>query len=139
METSSPGRTASHRFPSPLFVDRRIADFFSIFLRLRLRFWRPIRRPGRLRPALQSSWLQQGHSWREGAAWGRDRTKDFSRHLQPGSVYRYQVRAEFMRDGKATSDEQTVELTAGDTHSITLGGALEPKVADVGTAAQREL
>ena len=62
-----------------------------------------------------------------------------SRDLQPGSVYRYQVRAEYMRDGKTTTDEQTVELTAGDTRSITLGGAPEPKVADAGTAAQREL
>jgi uncharacterized protein (TIGR03000 family) len=62
-----------------------------------------------------------------------------SRNLQPSMVYRYQVRAEFMRDGKATSDEQTVELTAGDTRSITLGGAPGPKVADVGTAGQREL
>jgi uncharacterized protein (TIGR03000 family) len=60
-----------------------------------------------------------------------------SRDLQPATVYRYQVRAEFMRDGKATSDEQTVDLTAGDTRSITLGGAAEPKVADIGTAAQR--
>ena len=60
-----------------------------------------------------------------------------SRDLQPGRVYRYQVRAEFMRDGKATIDEQTVELTAGDTRSITLGGAPGPKVADIGTAAQR--
>ena len=58
-----------------------------------------------------------------------------SRDLQPGRVYRYQVRAEFMRDGKATIDEQTVELTAGDTRSITLGGAPGPKVADIGTAA----
>jgi uncharacterized protein (TIGR03000 family) len=62
-----------------------------------------------------------------------------SRGLLPGRVYQYQVRAEFMRDGKATSDEQTVELTAGDTRSITLGGAAEPKVANIGTAAQPEL
>jgi uncharacterized protein (TIGR03000 family) len=60
-----------------------------------------------------------------------------SRNVQAGSVYRYQVRAEFMRDGKLTSDEQTVELMAGDTRSITLGGAAGPKVADIGNAAQR--
>ena len=62
-----------------------------------------------------------------------------SRDVEAGRVYRYQVRAEFMRDGKATIDDQTIELTAGDTRSVTLGGAPEPKVADIATAAQREL
>jgi hypothetical protein len=35
------------------------------------------------------------------------------------------------------SDERIVDLIAGDTRSITLGGAPGPKVANMGTAAQR--
>jgi uncharacterized protein (TIGR03000 family) len=65
------------------------------------------------------------------------RRRYMSRDLQPGNVYRYQVRAEFMRDGKLTTDEQTVDLAAGATRSVTLGAAAGPKVADLGTAAQR--
>src|SRR6185436_10733031 len=38
--------------------------------------------------------------------------------LQPAAIYPYQVRAEFVRDGKPISEEQTVQLTAGQTSSI---------------------
>ncbi len=41
-----------------------------------------------------------------------------SRNLKPGASYSYKVRAEFERDGKTVSEEQTVRLTSGQSAAI---------------------
>lgn len=41
-----------------------------------------------------------------------------SRDLEPGARYSYNVRAEFVRDGKPVTEEKTVRLTAGQTVSL---------------------
>jgi hypothetical protein len=51
--------------------------------------------------------------------------------LQPASVYRYQVRAEFIRDGKPVSEEKTVQLTAGGTESLAFSVASGAQPADI--------
>lgn len=56
---------------------------------------------------------------------------------QPGRIYNYRVRAEFVDDGKPASEEKTVELTNGQTVSLAFGAASKVPVADIATAAQR--
>ena len=41
------------------------------------------------------------------------------------------MRAEFVRDGKPISEEQTVQLTAGQTSSITFGAASNAQAANM--------
>jgi uncharacterized protein (TIGR03000 family) len=48
---------------------------------------------------------------------GSDR-EFISRDLRPGAGYSYQVRAEFVRDGKPVTEEQTIRVTAGQTASL---------------------
>jgi uncharacterized protein (TIGR03000 family) len=58
--------------------------------------------------------------------------------LNPAAVYDYQVRAEFVRDGKPVSEEKTVSLTAGQTASLAFRAAPEVRAAEMVTTAQRE-
>lgn len=52
--------------------------------------------------------------------------------------YRYQVRAEFVRDGKPVSEEQTVALSAGEVIAVTFPiDPNAPKVADATATTQR--
>jgi uncharacterized protein (TIGR03000 family) len=56
-----------------------------------------------------------------------------SRQLQPGASYSYNVRAEFVRDGKPVTEEKTVRLTAGQTAAISFTEAQEQvQTADSG-------
>jgi uncharacterized protein (TIGR03000 family) len=55
--------------------------------------------------------------------------------LQPAAVYPYRVRAEFVRDGKPISEEKTVQLTAGQTGSVTFSAAPNAQVSDMATSA----
>ena len=57
--------------------------------------------------------------------------------VQPSVVYPYQVRAEFVRDGKPVSEEKTVQLTAGQIGSVEFAAAPKGRVADVTTSAPR--
>ena len=57
--------------------------------------------------------------------------------IKPGYVYRYQVWAEFVRDGKPASEEKTVSLTAGQTASLTFNAEPKPQVAGTASTAQR--
>lgn len=57
--------------------------------------------------------------------------------LQPGAVYRYQVRAEFTRDGKPVSEEQTVDFTAGQSRSIAFQIQPSATVADSAKTAKK--
>ena len=54
----------------------------------------------------------------------------FSTGLQAATPYRYQVRAEFVRDGKPVSQERIVELTAGQTRSVEFGDTTEAPATD---------
>lgn len=60
-----------------------------------------------------------------------------SRGLQAAAVYPYRVRAEFVRDGKPVSEEKTVQLTAGQTSSLTFSATPNAQVADTVTSAER--
>ena len=57
--------------------------------------------------------------------------------VQPSVVYPYQVRAEFLRDGKPVSEEKTVQLTAGQPVSLEFGTAPMAQSAEVATSAPR--
>jgi uncharacterized protein (TIGR03000 family) len=57
--------------------------------------------------------------------------------LEPAAVYGYRVRAEFVRNGKPISEEKTVQLTAGQTSSLSFSAAPNAQVADVATSAVR--
>ena len=57
--------------------------------------------------------------------------------LQQDAAYRYQVRVEFVRDGKPVSEEKTVTMTAGQTGSLAFNTTPGTQVADMATAAQR--
>jgi len=60
--------------------------------------------------------------------------------LQPDSVYRYHVRAEFVRDGEPVTEEKTVELTGGKSISIAFNiapAAPEAQVAEMAKTEQR--
>jgi uncharacterized protein (TIGR03000 family) len=46
-----------------------------------------------------------------------------SRAMQPGASYTYRVRAEFVRDGRSVTQEQTVQLVAGQTRALDFGDA----------------
>jgi uncharacterized protein (TIGR03000 family) len=41
--------------------------------------------------------------------------------LRPGYAYRYEVKAEVVRDGKIYTDTKTVSLTAGEPGSVAFG------------------
>ena len=60
-----------------------------------------------------------------------------SKGIQPGSAYLYQVRAEFVRDGKSVTEEKTVSLTGGQTSSVIFDAASEAQVAGTASPAQR--
>ncbi|HEX3726206.1 MAG TPA: TIGR03000 domain-containing protein [Pirellulales bacterium] len=57
-----------------------------------------------------------------------------SRDLETGARYNYEVRAEFIRDGKSVSETKTVQLTAGQNAGLDFTG----DVATVQTAAATE-
>ena len=54
---------------------------------------------------------------RETSSTGIDR-QYISRDLQPGADYNYEVRAEFIRDGKPVTEVKTVQLAAGNSQNI---------------------
>ncbi len=53
---------------------------------------------------------------------GSDR-EYISRDLAPGAVYNYDVRAEFVRDGKPVSETKSVQLTAGQSANLDFDAA----------------
>jgi uncharacterized protein (TIGR03000 family) len=57
--------------------------------------------------------------------------------LERDATYRYQVRAEFVRDGKPVSEEKTVTMTAGQSGSLAFNAVAGTQVADIGASAQR--
>jgi uncharacterized protein (TIGR03000 family) len=60
-----------------------------------------------------------------------------SKGIQPGSAYRYRVRAEFIRDGKAVTEEKTVSLTAGKSALLNFNAAPDAQVANASMPPQR--
>jgi uncharacterized protein (TIGR03000 family) len=66
-----------------------------------------------------------------------ERRRYKSTPVQPSASYPYQVRAEFVRDGKPVSEEKTVQLTAGQTGSLEFGIAPKAQAADMATSAPR--
>ncbi len=52
-----------------------------------------------------------------------------SRGLKPGAHYTYKIRAEFTRDGKVVTEEQTVQLTAGQTRAVVFSDRPQEQVA----------
>ncbi len=60
-----------------------------------------------------------------------------SNGVQPTASYRYRVQVEFERDGKSVSEEKTVQLTGGNSVSLTFGDGDQTQVADVAASAQR--
>ena len=66
-----------------------------------------------------------------------ERRQYTSTGVQPSAIYPYQVRAEFVRDGKPVSEEKTVRLTAGQTGSLEFGTAPKAQAADMATSAPR--
>ena len=56
-----------------------------------------------------------------------------SKGVQADAAYRYQVRAEFVRDGKPVTEEKTVDLMAGQSASLAFNAA--PEAQAVGTAS----
>jgi uncharacterized protein (TIGR03000 family) len=57
--------------------------------------------------------------------------------VQPSAVYPYQVRAEFVREGKLVSEEKTIQLTAGQTGSIEFGTAPTAQAAKFAPSTSR--
>lgn len=57
--------------------------------------------------------------------------------LKPDSSYEYQVRAEFVRDGKPVREEKTVLLTVGKTSSLVFDATPSGQLADVATTGSR--
>ena len=58
--------------------------------------------------------------------------------LEPSGVYVFQVRVEFIRDGKPVSEEKVVQLTAGQAGSLAFeASSNSAHVADVAASAQR--
>jgi uncharacterized protein (TIGR03000 family) len=56
-----------------------------------------------------------------------------SRELQPSASYSYNIRAEFVRDGKPVTEEKSVRLTAGQTASLNFAdGEEQVQTADSG-------
>ena len=41
--------------------------------------------------------------------------------LRPGYTYKYEVKAEIVREGKIVTEEQTVSLTAGEQSGVAFG------------------
>ena len=41
-----------------------------------------------------------------------------TKKLKPGEVYKYQVKTEFVRDGKTVSEEKSIQLTGGQTGEL---------------------
>jgi uncharacterized protein (TIGR03000 family) len=70
---------------------------------------------------------------RETSSAGTDR-QYISRDLQNGARYNYEVRAEFIRDGKPVTETKTVQLTAGQTAGLDFTAG----AASVQTAAVAE-
>ncbi len=59
-----------------------------------------------------------------------------SSRLQPGTVYRYRLRAEFVTDGKPMIEEKDVHLTPSQTVSVSFAADIGDPVAAVATTAQ---
>ena len=57
------------------------------------------------------------------------------RGLQPAAVHAYRVRAEYVRDGKPIVDEKTVQVSAGQEHTLAFTGAPMAQVPNVATSA----
>jgi uncharacterized protein (TIGR03000 family) len=60
-----------------------------------------------------------------------------SNNLKATETYAYRVRAEFVRDGKPVTEEQTVQLSPGQIGSFAFTAASGAQLADVATAARR--
>jgi uncharacterized protein (TIGR03000 family) len=60
-----------------------------------------------------------------------------SNNLKAAETYAYRVRAEFVRDGKPVSEEQVVQLTAGQIGAFTFAGATGAEVANVSLTSPR--
>ena len=60
-----------------------------------------------------------------------------SKGVQADAAYRYQVRAEFVRDGKPVTEEKTIDLMAGQTASLAFNAAPEAQMVGTASTAQR--
>lgn len=60
-----------------------------------------------------------------------------SSNLQPAASYAYRVRAEFVRDGKPVSEEQIVQVSAGQIGSFEFKGSAGAQVAKLTSAGAR--
>ncbi len=63
---------------------------------------------------------------------GEDR-EFISRDLAPGARYNYQVRAEFIRDGKPVTEEKSVQLAAGENLSLNFINGEAQAASDIRT------
>jgi uncharacterized protein (TIGR03000 family) len=66
-----------------------------------------------------------------------DHRQYISTGVQPGAVYRCQVRAEYIRNGKTLSEEKLVSLIAGRSTSLVFNGTASARTVDVAASAQR--